>query len=551
MTLPIRLLVLNNQVKFSTTLKKTLEQTGGFEVAVFTSHETALEFARNRSLNAVMIDFRLRDGSAAEFLNKIRLIQPDIAVIVSPSSPEIQQAARGLGIHAAIDLPISARNLIPILQEAVTTALDSMPDTVIGENQRETVRGTGETREIPPPPAAAARPAPPPLPIAPPPPKTRPVPIPAPPAVEQARAQAESNDLLKELYKPAPSLEEGGTVRDLAVSLNDGGTKIIDIVRPDAEELALESSQPVPTDSPLPNIAAELLKGSTGALKAAAEKAAELEQASVAESDEEALSHSSLMKPVREIPGPEQLAVQLMQAALNLTADATLLTDQKGEVIAAAGKLPPEDIEDFKAIINEDWGAGDKQSRIRFVNLPSSGKDYMLFSRRTLDIYTLTMIFSGKTSLTDIRRQSEMVVEALLAEPEPIAAPVKPAAFTGTRAPHTFIWLLHPDHKPITNELAHKLVEAINVRLTNEAWVVHALDVYGNYVYLFADVPGETSAGEIIARLKELSGQFIRAHEPTSANGDLWLDAYLILVPGRAMNSEEIRRFVNFAQGYA
>ena len=46
----------------------------------------------------------------------------------------------------------------------------------------------------------------------------------------------------------------------------------------------------------------------------------------------------------------------------------------------------------------------------RWVTAQNSGKDYMLYSRRTEDDFTLSLIFAGTTPLRDIRRQGQRLV---------------------------------------------------------------------------------------------------------------------------------------------
>jgi hypothetical protein len=227
--------------------------------------------------------------------------------------------------------------------------------------------------------------------------------------------------------------------------------------------------------------------------------------------------------------------------------------------VAAAGSLPTDDIEDLRQLVGADWNASGSQSRIRFVTLPSSGKDYMLFSRKTIADYTLTMIFAGNTPLRDIRRQSNMVVEALNAPPappepkvaeekaRPAAAAQDSAAARTPRSPQTFIWLVNPRQRPLDQGTAQAVLENLNARLTRDGWVINALDVYGKYIYLYADVPGDDLPAATIARLKTLSGEIVQARHPQTAIDSLWLDAYLVLMPGRDLSKEEVHRFVLFA----
>jgi hypothetical protein len=173
------------------------------------------------------------------------------------------------------------------------------------------------------------------------------------------------------------------------------------------------------------------------------------------------------------------------------------------------------------------------------------------------------MIFAGNTPLRDIRRQSSMVIEALNAPPappEPAPAPpaspeaksAPPAAASSSaparaRSPQTFIWLVDPRQRPLDQGTAQAVLEALNSRLTRDGWRVHALDVYGKYIYLFADVPGDDLPAVTIAHLKAISGEIVQARSPHVTAAALWLDAYLVLMPGRDLSKEEVQRFVKFA----
>ncbi len=98
-SVPLRVLIVNNQVKFSTALKKTLEQLGGFEVAPFSTFETALVYAQNRPFDVAMIDTRTKDSHAYDFIQRLRLIQPHVAVLISPINAENDAAVHRLELQ--------------------------------------------------------------------------------------------------------------------------------------------------------------------------------------------------------------------------------------------------------------------------------------------------------------------------------------------------------------------------------------------------------------------------------------------------------------------
>jgi hypothetical protein len=153
---------------------------------------------------------------------------------------------------------------------------------------------------------------------------------------------------------------------------------------------------------------------------------AELERLATAPEVEAPAPPETITPPPADDPYVAQLAVSLTQVSLELTAEATLLARQ-GRIVAYAGNLPQEDIGDLRAAVADDWEANPSESRIRFITLPSSGKDYMVYSRRTVSNFTLSMIFSGAMPLRVIRRQSDRLAGALASVPEVIAEPEEAA----------------------------------------------------------------------------------------------------------------------------
>lgn len=577
---PLRVLIVNNQVKFSTALKKTLEQLGGFEVAPCSTFETAMVYAKNRAFDVAMIDTRTKDASAYDFIQRLRVQQPHVAVLLSPMSEENSATVNRLELQGVVELPISARKLIPLLHRARSDAMDMLPDTVIAPRMADL------SSEAPPTTAPLKSEF-----------SSLEAVIDSEGAVEDAsatlevdmvevealmraerqrvlnQAQAEPSvvDRIIAEEPPPPTVEQGGTVRDAVADVEmDTGQRVIEILKTTQTQ---EIVAPVPLDfadgdypdADVPNLARELLMKTADldapleVLSAAADAAeSDVELIDDSHEREERLAQSSLMRaldPDAPKPAPElaQLALQLTQASLELTAEGMLLSDGE-EVVAAAGDLPADDIEGLRELIGGDWSAPTTQSRIRFFTLPSSGKDYMLYSRRTVGGLTLTMIFAGKTPISDIRRQSNRVMEALISVPDDSSAPanITPqtvSEYQGVRLPQTYIWVLSDSQVPFDAPLVKVLEAGLRVSLTREAWLIHTLDVYEYYIYLYADVPGDRPPFEVVAQLKQISAQIVRMRDPNIVTERLWGDSYMVVVPGRELNGEEIERFVNFATG--
>ncbi len=263
-------------------------------------------------------------------------------------------------------------------------------------------------------------------------------------------------------------------------------------------------------------------------------------------------------------PRIAQMAVTLTQASLELTAEATLLA-QGRQIIAYAGKMPFEDIEELRDTLEDDWSSEAGQSRIRFVTLPSSGRDYMVFSRESADGLTLAMIFAGTMPLRVIRKQSNRLLEALAATPapppaesaEPIApptaevvtaTPLLPPSDVGPLVGYTFVWLLADESQPLGDEAMQNILTGLDVYLTEKQWRIGELNVHEDYVYLRADVPGEQPSHQILRDLLQRSQELARAAQPEHEQASLWASSYLILTPARDLSVEEIQEFIAFVR---
>ena len=257
-----------------------------------------------------------------------------------------------------------------------------------------------------------------------------------------------------------------------------------------------------------------------------------------------------------------QLAVSLTQASLELSAEATLLTHE-GEIIAYAGHLSPEDIEELRTAIENDWDAQPEGARIRFVTLPSSGKDFMLYSILTKSDLTLSMIFGGSTPLRVIRKQGQILAGALRSVPDvpapppaamlppapmkPVPVPQVPALVeTVVRVPYSYVWLLRDPTESLTDAAAQAIISGLTLQLNEQDWRIVTLQVHEDFVYLLAEVPGETPPNLVMTELKQRSADIARAQMPDIDTQTLWADSYLILTPGRELAAEEILEFVNF-----
>ncbi|MFQ3565725.1 MAG: transposase [Aggregatilineales bacterium] len=255
-----------------------------------------------------------------------------------------------------------------------------------------------------------------------------------------------------------------------------------------------------------------------------------------------------------EDPYIAQLALSLTELSLETTAEAALLS-RDNAIVAFAGRMLREDVEALQTAIDGKWDANIDEARIRFLTLEGSGKDYMLYSRRTVDDLSLSLIFSGQTPLRDIRRQGKRLIEALRAVPE-VAVPepeppipeleLVPIDETLTRTSFAYLWLTRDASAPLSSSLAQVIANVLHNQLAKEAWRVHDIQAHEEYVYLLSDVPGDAPPYKVVRELKRRAAEIACQYNPTLNPDTLWADSYLVVMPGRSLDPEEIQQFINF-----
>ncbi len=127
-----RLLIIHRQLVFAVTLKQALEQTGAYDVHAFTVPDAALEYLQSNPQDVALVDFML---AGRALVAQLRAVQRDLAIIVSPRQPET--LARELRVQGMIDQPFTAREIMPLIEDA-RAAVEALGDTelsVLGETE--------------------------------------------------------------------------------------------------------------------------------------------------------------------------------------------------------------------------------------------------------------------------------------------------------------------------------------------------------------------------------------------------------------------------------
>lgn len=256
--------------------------------------------------------------------------------------------------------------------------------------------------------------------------------------------------------------------------------------------------------------------------------------------------------PAIQDPYITQIALSLTQVSLEEVAGAILT--RENEVIAFAGRMGRSDIDEIRAAINDIWDTRSDQANIRFITLPSSGRDYMLYTRKTVNDLRLSLVFSNTTPLRDIRKQGKRLTEALMAVPEPAAdggapaidAAIRAAAQSDVRGVFTYVWMLRDPAQKLNNVVARAIETGMSVQLKERNWQILDLQVRDECVYLLADVPGEVPPYEVVRDLKRRAAEIARKQNPALGHQNLWADSYLVVAPGRELDEDEIQQFISF-----
>jgi CheY-like chemotaxis protein/REP element-mobilizing transposase RayT len=671
-----RLLIIHHHLDFAVTVKRSLEQIGGYEVSPFTSADTGLDYLKRRAHHIALIDFELRGAGGLDVIERVRAVQRDIAIIVTPKNAETMAAVTNYTLQDVIDTPIPVRQFIPILQGAMRAASETLlsdtaeaPAVDVRPLER-LVKSTPDSTDRPSQRLSTQPPARPEF--APESPSQKLKPVQTEPTIQKPNfsslddvlqdagthretlevdlsevSQINSEELFSDSAisafdqlaaeePPMPGVKEGGTVRDLRDRLMDSGNRIvIDLL---SEEEALNEPQPLPDEdsSGQPNLARKILEGTLDAsqpIKPLVEEVAPESQMLKAFDPAAVTSNEAPSTPLEltsdDLDGEglgntqriAQLALDLTQASLESSAEATLLT-RDGVMVGHAGRLPADDLEELRLKLEAEAATANPDqpqsaSRIKFVHLSGSGKDYMLFTRRMdeADGLALTMVFAGNLPLSVIRRQSDRLVSALASLPEaddnppprvqpgaevdnlpprvgtgavpyydttlsgdetapaddlPFDVPLDEAAvadaasaqadevplmdsklmpaYGGPLMPYTYIWLLRDPQVYFNDTLREVLIAGLDSQLRRLGWAIRTLRVHEDFVYLFADVPGERPAGEVVEELKQLSVQLLTNRFPNLNVEDLWAEAYLARYPGRELDNAEVSDFIDFVR---
>lgn len=123
---------------------------------------------------------------------------------------------------------------------------------------------------------------------------------------------------------------------------------------------------------------------------------------------------------------------------------------------------------------------------------------------------------------------------------------IVPVVDSDVRGLYTYVWLLREAEGRLSDMIARAIETNMRAQLEARSWQIVNLRVQDEFVYLLADVPGETPPYEIVRDLKRRAHEIARKQNPALAKADLWADGYLVVAPGRELGEDEIHSFIQF-----
>ncbi|PJF30685.1 MAG: hypothetical protein CUN51_06785 [Candidatus Thermofonsia Clade 1 bacterium] len=538
----IRILILDPEIRFAVPIKQALEGIGRYRVNVFASSQAALELLAREAHDFAVVDVSAERAGVLHLIETMQRLQPQLTIILSRRADQPPVFAPETEALPSLLKPYFARQLDALIRERLAAGAQTLPaqHTQLSVQPDQTFMR----------------------------------------AVESL-AEGSTTLLLSE---PPASLPEPPLPPDATLKTLISGT----------QSVAPPSQRPSETPEPQTLIAAQV------ALETAADDSVPLEAMAEhlvdeaekvppearpawiapAESPnlEQTISHT-LHETAQLIAQPAQahaadpiaaLALRFMQLTIDSAAKAAFLTRQ-GELIALAssGELdePTRQLA-LREIVRMWQGNVNAPSVFRplQVNLETL---YLLYSTRTVEDLTLSLLFHGDAPMRTIRQVARQLHEAMARVPEtatpdsapeepPEAAKTLPSRPTDLRPPQglreataakpeppppplVFTLALLPAAPPLADDLAALLPRYFESAAAAAGWSVEGVEVQPTHVSLQVSVPPEVAPSAAAERL-------IRETATHTGQTALWLDACYIITPARSLTQRELAEFAEYAR---
>lgn len=134
-----RIVLVTRNIQFAIDVKRALEAMGEYSVTTAVDARAAVEHIRDQPQQLLLLDTADLSLEPGMLIEVLRSRQEDIALVLAPDLPRTHELARQYRAQGVIDIPVMARDLIPLLDAALQEREDALPAT-----QRATAVDVGE-----------------------------------------------------------------------------------------------------------------------------------------------------------------------------------------------------------------------------------------------------------------------------------------------------------------------------------------------------------------------------------------------------------------------
>ncbi|MCS6870913.1 MAG: hypothetical protein NZ571_05595 [Anaerolineae bacterium] len=550
----IRVLILDPDIRFAVPIKQALEGIGRYRVNVFASSQAALELLAREPQDFAVIDVSAERAGVLHFIETLQRLYPKLTIIVSRRADQPPIFPPETETLPSLLKPYLARHLDALIRECLAAAARTAPaqrtESPLQPDQTfmraiESIADGTTTLVLSETPQSLTEP-------------------PLPPDATLKTLISGTQPV----STPTPKPTEPQTLIAAQVALEtavDDSVPLTDI----ADHLA-EEAEKVPPDARPAWIAPSSAPNLEQTLSHALHETAQL----VAQQKQLASTH-----PADPIAA---LALRFMQLTIDSAAKAAFLT-RNDELIALASS----------GVLDEPTRALALREIVRMwqgsVNAPTVFRPlqvnpetlYLLYSTRTVENLTLSLLFHGDASMRTIRQVARQLHEAMARVPEaalpeaesagqaavvaelqseetPEAAKTLPSRPTDLRPPQglreaaaakpelappllVFTLALLPATPPLDNDLAALLPRYFEMAAAGAGWQVEGVEIQPTHVSLQVSVPSEVAPAAAAERL-------IRETATHTGQTSLWLDACYIITPARSLTQRELAEFAEYAR---
>jgi CheY-like chemotaxis protein len=535
----IRVLILDPEISFAVPIKQALEGIGRYRVNVFASSRAALELLAREPQDFAVIDVSAEATGLIELVETLRRLHPQLTIIISRRADQPPAFPPETDALPSLVKPYFARQLDALIQARMAQAAPTVPvqRAQPDETFLRAIAGIADGSTT--------------LMLAP--------TAPEPAVPSDATLQAVISGT-QPLERAPERVEPPQTLIAAEVALESAADDSVPLETL-AEHLASEAEK-VPPEARPPWSAPNVEQTLSHALHETAQLAQQSPRAAAT--------------PIAA------LALRFMQMSVDAAVKAAFLT-RGSDVIALASSGELDELTRSLALreITRMWqGSANAPTVFRPLQVNPETL-YLLYSTRTVDDLTLSLLFYGGTSMRTIRQVARQLHEAMSRVPESVepeaseeaaGSEAAESAETVARTPEAaetllsrptdlrppqglrqaveaatvapplvFTLALLPSEPPLEDDLAALLPRYFAEAAAAQGWQVEGVEIQPTHISLQVSVPSGVSPS---AAAEQLS----RAIAARAGKARLWLDACYIITPARSLTQRELAEFAEYAR---